>query len=1019
MSDTDSSKHRRFAIALSFPGERREYVEQVANALLPAFGGEQGKSLIFYDGWHESLIIGYASNRKLQNIYATESDLIVPFYCQDYVDKKWCGVELRAIEQLLIDQDYDRVLPFRFDRVEIPSSFRTDIFPVVSERPAEDIARLILERYRELHPGRLEEATAHDVKRSAGVKADISRIMKYAPSNLIGREAETKVLNDAWDQVVHGESKSPHILAFVALGGEGKTSVVAKWAVDLAFQNWLGCEAALAWSFYSQGTREHLAASSDLFLNEALTFFGDAEMASSAAGAFDKGRRLAQLVGERRALLILDGLEPLQYAPTSPTPGELKDQGIAVLLKDLATNSRGLCVVTTRYSIPDLRGYVGETVEEHKLSRLSTEAGVALLQSFGVKGSLRKTISSSDGRTLWNEFEKLVEDVKGHALTLNLLGSYLRDAHGGDIRKRDLIRLSEADAEEQGGRAFHVMDKYVESLADGGKTADDQAKGRRALALLRLLGLFDRPASADTLAALWKGEAIAGLTEPLIGISEAQRNLALRRLEDAKLLTVIRESGSGALVALDAHPLLREYFGQRLREVQPEAWRAAHRRIYEHLCETTKDKPDATLEDLQPLYQAVAHGCHAGMQQEACHEVYYDRIQRGREAFSTKKLGALGSDLGAIACFFETPWTRVSPGVTEVFEAWLLNEAAFTLRALGRLTEALEPMRTGLEMRIKQANWKNAAIGHGNLSELKLTLGDVVGAVGDAERSVTYADRSGDAFQRMSKRTTHADALHQAGRREEAKARFREAEQMQAEFQPAYPLLYSVEGFQYCDLLLSAVEREAGKAKGELKNDEGLAVCRAVAERAATALQIVLNGSGGLLEIDVGHLALGLAALYTAILESRSRQREPAQPSFPPPSEESHHGFATAATELGHTVTGFRRAGQQDYIPRGLLTRAWLRSFTGARTGPESAQSDLDEAWEIAERGPMPLFLADIHLYRARLFFRDATYPWQSPRHDLAEASRLIDKHGYLRRKEELEDAEAALTHFTDASAPR
>jgi hypothetical protein len=32
MSNTDSSKRRRFAIALSFPGERREYVEQVANA---------------------------------------------------------------------------------------------------------------------------------------------------------------------------------------------------------------------------------------------------------------------------------------------------------------------------------------------------------------------------------------------------------------------------------------------------------------------------------------------------------------------------------------------------------------------------------------------------------------------------------------------------------------------------------------------------------------------------------------------------------------------------------------------------------------------------------------------------------------------------------------------------------------------------------------------------------------------------------------------------------------------------
>jgi hypothetical protein len=41
---------------------------------------------------------------------------------------------------------------------------------------------------------------------------------------------------------------------------------------------------------------------------------------------------------------------------------------------------------------------------------------------------------------------------------------------------------------------------------------------------------------------------------------------------------------------------------------------------------------------------------------------------------------------------------------------------------------------------------------------------------------------------------------------------------------------------------------------------------------------------------------------------------------------------------------------------------------------------------------------------------RQADYSWESPQHDLAEARRLIFKHGYLRRKEELEDAEEALT---------
>jgi hypothetical protein len=36
--------------------------------------------------------------------------------------------------------------------VAIPSSFKADIFPVVSDRPAEDIAHLIAERYHQLRP---------------------------------------------------------------------------------------------------------------------------------------------------------------------------------------------------------------------------------------------------------------------------------------------------------------------------------------------------------------------------------------------------------------------------------------------------------------------------------------------------------------------------------------------------------------------------------------------------------------------------------------------------------------------------------------------------------------------------------------------------------------------------------------------------------------------------------------------------------------------------------------------------
>jgi len=142
-----------------------------------------------------------------------------------------------------------------------------------------------------------------------------------------------------------------------------------------------------------------------------------------------------------------------------------------------------------------------------------------------------------------------------------------------------------------------------------------------------------------------------------------------------------------------------------------------------------------------------------------------------------------------------------------------------------------------------------------------------------------------------------------------------------------------------------------------------------------------------LLTIGLDHLTLARAALYQAILSGRK------------PVDE----------HVREAVDVLRRAGQQDYFCGALLTRALFHVVTGDFDG---ARDDLNEAYEIAERGPMKLHLADIHLHRARLFGLMATrppaYPWTSPRADLDAAKRLIDECGYGRRRDELADAEAA-----------
>ena len=60
-----------------------------------------------------------------------------------------------------------------------------------------------------------------------------------------------------------------------------------------------------------------------------------------------------------------------------------------------------------------------------------------------------------------------------------------------------------------------------------------------------------------------------------------------------------------------------------------------------------------------------------------------------------------------------------------------------------------------------------------NLSELYLTLGDVVSAQKYGTQSVSFADRSGDGFQMESKRTTHADTLYQAGKNKAAEKKLK------------------------------------------------------------------------------------------------------------------------------------------------------------------------------------------------------------------------------------------------------
>lgn len=819
--------------------------------------------------------------------------------------------------------------------------------------------------------------------------------LRHTAEQLVGREAELSLLDEAWN------NPRINLLVIRGKGGEGKTALVAAWMAELAAKGWRGAERVLDWSFYSQGTRDQASATAEVFLHDALERLGDPDPDAGDAAA--RAGRLARLIGDQRCLLVLDGLEPLQYPP-GPLQGALKDPGMAALLRGLAARNEGLCVVTTRERVDEIQQHYGKSAVDYELKFLSPLAGAQLLHNSGARHAGKQPIHADD-----RELQDASQEVRGHALTLSLIGQYLRLTAEGDIRQRDSMKLADADREythdatRPYGHAFKAIEAYERWFAGG------DAGARRQLATLRLLGLFDRPAPADCLAALRSMEVPGFLSRlfsaeakelhhvfsPLLGISDSDWSIALRRLQEIALLSV-GEDG-----AVDCHPLLREYFATRLKERNPAAFRAAHSRLFDHLCATTPHRPD-TLPGLQPLYQAVTHGCLAGRQQKAVQKVYDDRILRGTGNdgfYSTKKLGAIGADLGAVAAFFDEPWTRLSPNLSAPDQTWLLAVAAFNLRALGRITEAVESMQVGMERCVKTANWNNAAVGASNLSELEVTLGRLSEAVDDGRRAIEFADRSGkeDWQNFIRTRTVAADALHQAGERAQAGALFAEAERMQAQQQPQFPLLYSMWGFRYADLLLAPAERaawqalRAGRAAAPPPSDP-LAPCAEAERRASYALPLSIEHLGkslGLLDIALDHLTQARAALYRALLTR----------------DASRSALADLPSAIASALATLRAANQSDYLPKALLTAALYHATLCG--DPVAATRLLDEARQIAERGPMPLYLADVHLHRARLA-ASGHLPGVDAPAELAQARALIERHAYGRRREELADAEAA-----------
>jgi serine/threonine protein kinase len=445
-------------------------------------------------------------------------------------------------------------------------------------------------------------------------KISIARL-PVTGSEIFGREQDIAFLDGAW------ANEDINVVTIVAWAGVGKSTLVNHWLRAMAARQYRSAELVFAWSFYRQGTSRGTS-SADEFVDTTLAWFGDPD--PRIGTPWEKGERLANLIARRRTLLVLDGLEPLQNPPGSQE-GRIRDSSLQALLRELAAFNRGLCVITTRLPVADIVDHERVSAPRLDLEHLSRDAGALLLRALGVNGDEIELRVASD-------------EFNGHCLALTLLGSYLTDAYNGDVRRRKEVAEHLTHDVRQGSHARKVMASYQAWFEEGPE-----------LSILRILGLFDRPADENALRALLTAPAISGLTESLPNFGTTEWRTILARLRRARLLAEEDRHDPGSL---DAHPLVREYFGVQLREQFTEAWREGNKRLYHHYAALAPELPES-ISEMEPLFLAVICGCNAGLFREALHEVYIPRIQRRDAAFASDVLGARGALLTALVHFFE------------------------------------------------------------------------------------------------------------------------------------------------------------------------------------------------------------------------------------------------------------------------------------------------------------------------------------------------------------------------------
>ncbi len=139
-TNMDDENLLTYDIAVSFAGEDRDYVEQIANAIRL-----KGMS-VFYDKYEEADLWGKDLYVHLTKVYKDYSKYCLMFISESYARKQWTSHERKAAQARAFTESREYILPLRIDDTNVDGILDTTGYIDSRSKSIEEIVELIRDK---------------------------------------------------------------------------------------------------------------------------------------------------------------------------------------------------------------------------------------------------------------------------------------------------------------------------------------------------------------------------------------------------------------------------------------------------------------------------------------------------------------------------------------------------------------------------------------------------------------------------------------------------------------------------------------------------------------------------------------------------------------------------------------------------------------------------------------------------------------------------------------------------------